>query len=335
LREIIAHLMTDDMPSLLLEGPMCIILVTNHRDEILPGITHVLLLDDGGVVTQGPKESVLPAPPALSESSVRRHEGMGRQRQSGILPQETHAEVPTLDPSVLVQMEGVNVSYSGHQILHQIDWTVRRGEKWALLGPNGAGKTTLLSLLLGDNPQAYANDIRLFGRRRGSGESIWEIKRHIGWVAPELHLYHPKDVCCLDVVCSGFFDATGHHQRCSSQQRETARDWLHSLGVGQLPEVAFGQVSEGEQRLVLMGRALVKRPALLVLDEPCQGLDAGNRDRVLQVVETVGHQPDISLIYVTHQHDALPGIISHLLTLNEGRIVSRGKVDRRELSLKR
>ena len=220
-------------------------------------------------------------------------------------------------------MEGVNVAYGRVHILNDINWTVRQGERWALLGPNGAGKTTLLSLILGDNPQAYANKITLFGRRRGSGESIWEVKRQIGWVAPELHLYYPRGLSCLDVVCSGFFDSVGLHRRPSPEQCEAAGRWMEHLGIPHLTAASFASLSEGQQRLVLMARAVVKEPALLVLDEPCQGLDAEHRDRVLQTVDAIGTRLDSSLIYVTHDPRALPASISHLLRLDGGRIARR------------
>jgi molybdate transport system ATP-binding protein len=202
---------------------------------------------------------------------------------------------------------------------------VREGEQWALLGPNGAGKTTLLSLILGDNPQAYANRVRLFGRRRGSGESIWEIKRRIGWVAPELHLTYPRGLSCLDVVCSGFANSVGVYQRPSPVQREAAQRWMERLGVSQYAARAFGELSEGEQRLVLIVRALVRGPELLILDEPCQGLDAKHRDQVLQAVEAIGRRGKASVIYVTHDPQALPTTVSHVLRLDRGRIVARGR----------
>jgi molybdate transport system ATP-binding protein len=218
-------------------------------------------------------------------------------------------------------MERVNVSYGGVRILQDIDWTVRLGEHWALMGPNGAGKTTLLSLILGDHPQAYANNISLFGKRRGQGESIWEVKRRIGWVAPELHLYHPRGVSGLHVVCSGFHDSVGLYRACTPQQRQTARQWMQRLGIESCADVSFDKLSEGEQRLVLLARALVKYPLLLILDEPCQGLDAGNRTRVSQIVDAVGNQGETSVIYVTHNPDELPRITSHVLELTRGKIV--------------
>jgi molybdate transport system ATP-binding protein len=309
----------------LMEDKMLILLVTNGRDELPPGITHILRMEHGGVVAQGPKEKI------LRDLSARGEVDLGQMEAPGLpWAEEQEPEIRAEEDRILVHMDNVSVSYDGVQILHGINWTVQRGENWALLGPNGAGKTTLLSLILGDNPHAYANDITLFGKRRGSGESIWDIKKQIGWVAPELHLYYLKHVPCSDVVCSGFFASMGRYHRCSPQQREMARWWLQRLGMVQYLDMPFGGISEGEQRMVLIARALVKHPALLILDEPCQGLDAGNRDRVLGIVEAVGNDTDTSVIYVTHDQGALPRNISHVLKLDRGRVANRMKVDRVE-----
>jgi molybdate transport system ATP-binding protein len=305
-------------------GNMTVVLATAGFEEVPPGITHVLILDRGKVVARGPAEAMLDeVSPAELQPRVGAWTGVpaGREPAPG-----RPAAGDKGTGRVLVRMRGVGVAYGGHQLLRGIDWTVRRGEHWALLGPNGAGKTTLLSLILGDNPQAYANDVELFGRRRGSGESIWEIKRRIGWVAPELHLYYPGHVSCLDVVSSGFFASVGCHRRPSRQQRDAARAWMARLGVSHHADLAFGEISEGEQRLVLIARALVADPELLVLDEPCQGLDAGHRGRVLQAVNTVGHRRDTTIIYVTHDPLALPATVSHVLRLDAGRIVGQGRL---------
>ena len=309
----------------LMQDERRVIVVTTDRDGIPLGITHVLLVENNEVVAHGPKESVLNNSSAtrmidLGQSAEFRPRFVGHQRLGG---KDTKCQT-------LVHMENVNVSYAGVKVLRQINWTVRRGEHWALLGPNGAGKTTLLSLILGDNPQAYANDITLFGRRRGSGESIWEVKQYIGWVAPELHLFYPKGVSCFDVVCSGFFDSIGLYHRCSSPQRKAARLWMQQLGMVPYTDRPFEEVSEGEQRMILIARALVKRPLLLVLDEPCQSLDAGHRGRVLQTVDAIGDRLDASLIYVTHDPKALPKTITHVMRLDEGRVIGQARVDRRE-----
>jgi molybdate transport system ATP-binding protein len=298
-------------------------LVAHVRDEMPVGITHVLLMGGKGIIAKEAVEKT------LNRTSSRHDEEVGRPSASA--PRLPPRQQVDTEPGsqALVHLADVSVSYNGIQVLQRINWTIRRGESWALLGPNGAGKTTLLSLILGDNPQAYANDITLFGKRRGSGESIWDIKRHIGWVAPELHLYYPESVSCLDVVCSGFVDSIGRHHRYSSQQRETALAWMQHLGILPHADTAFEEVSEGEQRMILIARAVVKRPALLVLDEPCQGLDADNRDRVLHAVKMVVNRRNTSMIYVTHHLDALPEFITHVLNLHEGRIVSKAKMDLR------
>ncbi|MDD3827132.1 MAG: ATP-binding cassette domain-containing protein [Anaerolineae bacterium] len=225
---------------------------------------------------------------------------------------------------ILVHVQSATVRYGGVDVLRGVDWTVRAGERWALLGPNGAGKTTLLGLIMGDNPQAYANRISLFGRRRGTGESIWEIKARIGWVAPELESYVPPRSTCLDVACSGFFDSVGLHRPPTPGQRAAAGDVLERLGLLPLAAAPFGSLSGGQKRAVLVARALVKGPALLVLDEPCQGLDAAHRERILALLDDAPAPGDeAALIYVTHDPLALPRRMTHLLRLEAGRVAAR------------
>ena len=306
----------------LMQGEMRVIVVGTNRDEIPRGVTHVLRVENNRVIAQEARQE------AVSFRAERPwHRPPGQVEISSMQTRFFVAKpAPRNDNGAghaLVHMQNVTVSYNGTPVLQQVSWTVRENERWALLGPNGAGKTTLLSLILADNPQAYANDITLFGKRRGTGESIWEIKQNIGWVAPELQLYYPRGATCWDVVCSGWFDSVGLYRECSPPQREVALAWLRRFDLAARAQTAFDQVSEGEQRLALLARALVKNPALLVLDEPCQGLDAGNRDRVLQAVELIGSRPNTSMIYVTHRADELPSSITHVLRLSEGRVVSK------------
>jgi len=296
---------------------MRVIVVTTREDEIPPDVTHAMLVENGTIVAQGPRETVL-------ESHAARALGGSNAREPTLhLPLDKAPLRSAPGSRILVDMRRVNVSYGDTRILRDIDWTVRRGEHWALLGPNGAGKTTLLSLILGDHPQAYANHVALFGQRRGSGESIWEIKRRIGWVAPELHLYYPRDMTGLQVVGSGFHDSIGLYRACSPEQRETARRWMELLDIKDHADVPFAKLSEGQQRLVLLARALVKDPLLLILDEPCQGLDVRNRERVRQIVDAVGGGLDTSVIYVTHNPNGLPRIITHVLRLDRGKVIEK------------
>src|SRR5262249_20191842 len=177
------------------------------------------------------------------------------------------------DTLPIVELGDVSVSHGGKAILGGVNWTVRAGERWAVVGPNGSGKTTLLSLLCGDHPQAYSNDVRLFGRRRGTGESIWDVKRNVGLVSPELHLYFTEPLTAVRAAATGFFDVLADRPT-TPEQDATARRLFEEFGITPLMDRVFTRLSTGEQRLVLLVRALVKRPPLVILDEPFQGLDA-------------------------------------------------------------
>jgi molybdate transport system ATP-binding protein len=212
-----------------------------------------------------------------------------------------------------VELRDVTVAYGGEPILNNLNWTVRAGERWAVLGPNGSGKTTLLSLLCGDHPQAYGNHVALFGRRRGTGESIWDVKRDVGLLSPELHLYFTEPLTAEQVAGTGFFDVLVR-RRVDDAQAATVRELFGRLGIAHLADRPFRQLSTGEQRLVLFVRALVKRPKLLILDEPFQSLDdAAIRtardwlDRELR--------PGQTLLFVTHLRDEIPRSVTRTLSL--------------------
>lgn len=211
-------------------------------------------------------------------------------------------------------LNNIQVVYGQRTILKDLNWTISRGEKWALLGANGAGKSTLLSLICGDNPQAYANNITLFDKKRGTGESIWDIKKRIGYVSPEMHLYYLKNVKSLDVVGSGFFDTIGLYRKCDSSQEKIALEWMQIFGVEHLKDIPFLYISSGEQRLVLLTRLFVKNPDLLILDEPLHGLDGQNKKMVKEIIEDFCDS-DKSLIYVTHYEEEIPDIVDKRLVL--------------------
>lgn len=210
---------------------------------------------------------------------------------------------------VTFRMERVSIRYGARTILKELDWEVKNGEKWALFGPNGAGKSTLLSLIYADNPQSYANTLYLFDRKRGTGESIWEIKQRIGYVSPEMHLYYMENVPALHIVGSGFFDSVGLYRKCNEPQEAIALEWMRILGIEALKDRSFLTLSSGEQRLVLLARAFVKDPDLLILDEPLHGLDVSNKRRVARIIETFCSRPGKTLIYVTHYPDELPACV--------------------------
>jgi len=296
-----------------------IVLITSREEEILQGITHLLCVEEKQVVAQGSKDLI------LQTDVVRR---IFAPAESLSFDSHSNAFVPPVQPVVpedtLVNMNNVSVTYGDVTVLHHLNWTMRPGEHWAILGDNGAGKTTLLSMILADNPQAYANDILLFGKKRGSGESIWEIKRKIGWVSPELQIYYHRNITCQQVVCSGFFDSIGMYRSCSSEQQALTLEWMQTLTIEHLAHRALRSLSAGEQRLALLARALVKNPTLLVLDEPCQGLDAEHRSHIIKFLDQLCRKTAVSMIYVTHHADEMPEAISHILKLEHGRIHAIG-----------
>ncbi|MDN3671229.1 ATP-binding cassette domain-containing protein [Echinicola jeungdonensis] len=192
-----------------------------------------------------------------------------------------------------------------------------------IAGHNGAGKSTLLSLINGENPQAYANDIKLFDRKRGSGETIWDIKRPIGFVSPELVRYFPKNQNCLQVVLSGLFDSIGLYKKTSPDQEQLALDWLKLFRIEQVAKLRLNQVSLENQRFCLLARAMIKSPALLILDEAAQGMDDEQRVLFRQTIDHIGRHPDVSLIYVSHYEADIPQVVDRELVLEEGKVVKR------------
>ena len=277
-----------------------LLLIATHPDELPRGITHLLQVDRCQIVKQG---------------------GFTHRRfREGFQPVEVirSRRLPVAQRRVtsspeLVRLTNVTVGYGNRKILLNLNWVVRRGSSWALLGPNGSGKSTLLSLIIGDNPQAYANDVRVFGQRRGDGESVWDLKLRIGWVSPELHLHFPEAQSCLETVVSGLADTHGCYRLPTLRERKIAHRWLTVLGLSDCAARSFGSVSAGLQRMTLLARALVKSPELLVLDEPCQGLDAGHRAQFLQTVAALLRHTTV--IYVTHRRAEIPKGIHNVLRL--------------------
>ena len=211
----------------------------------------------------------------------------------------------------VVDMKKVCIRYGERTILKDVDWTVMNGERWALSGQNGSGKSTLLSLICADNPQSYACDITLFDRPRGSGESIWDIKKHIGYVSPEMHRSYKRNVPAIRIVAGGLIDSIGPYAVPNAQDYEKCRWWLDIFGIGELADRPFLQLSSGEQRLVLLARAFVKDPQLLILDEPLHGLDLWNRRLVKDIIETFCQRRNKTMIMVTHYQTELPNNITH------------------------
>ena len=255
--------------------------------------------------------------PRLSTQELTQHERTV-SAVSADLPEaaaEVAPELPACDE--LVGFDHITIRYGQRTILDNLSWQVNRGEHWALTGENGAGKSTLLSLVCADNPQAYACNITLFGHRRGRGESIWDIKRHIGYVSPEMFSTYRKPLPAIDIVASGLHDTIGLYRRISDEERAACAEWMRAFGASHLAGRNYLQLSSGEQRLILLVRAFVKHPALLILDEPFHGLDARSRERARQLIDAYMALPGKTLVMVTHYPEELPHCIDHHLHLTK------------------
>lgn len=288
------------------------VVISTFTAEISSCITHVAVLEGKGIIYAGAKEQVdlsrYSQPTAVAPSSV----------SNDVARLLTGVQHDIQAPVIL--MKNVTVRYGSKVILQAINWQVNPGEAWALQGHNGAGKSTLLSLVNGDNPQAYGNDISLFGRKRGSGESIWDIKKNIGYVSPELHQYFPKNQSCLHVVISGLYDTIGLFRNPDDRQRGLAMQWLEFFGLGDIARKMMWLLGPDQQRLCLLARALIKNPRLLILDEPVQGLDTAQRDFFKTVIDEIHRAGKTTIIYVSHYADDIPSCVNKYIRLEGGKI---------------
>ena len=281
-------LLTDLLQRLIAERGLQLILVVSREEDVPDFVTRI--------VRTHPNPPCKGGNPDIAELSP--HRGGDAQGAEGVC-----------------SLRNVTLRYGERTIFENLNWEVCRGERWALHGRNGSGKSALLGLVCADNPQSYACDISLFGRRRGTGESIWDIKRRIGYVSPEMHRAYLKDLPAIEIVASGLHDSIGLYVRPRPEHIGTCKQWMRVFGIEDLAERTFMKLSSGEQRLVLLARAFVKDPELLILDEPLHGLDTQRREMVRHIIDGFCSRPEKTLIMVTHYPEELPACITHHKTL--------------------
>jgi molybdate transport system ATP-binding protein len=304
-----ARILLEQVLTRIAQQDIQIMMVCSTR-YIPPFITHVLTLESDGAYS-------------ISESSsyIRKKEVV---RHSITKDKELFASLVTSsmqeDFIFAVRMTHVNITYHNKKILDGINWEIKKGERWSLSGPNGAGKSTLLSLITADNPQAYANNIFLFDRKRGTGETIWEIKKKIGYISPELHLHFEQSNNCFEVIASGLFDTIGLFRQMSDDQVDLVNKWMKLLQLHTLKNKMLFQLSNSEQRMVLLARALVKNPPVLILDEPCQGLDEQQVENFKSLINEICIHGNKTLIYVSHYPDEIPACVDRFIRLENGRV---------------
>ncbi|MEH6625995.1 MAG: molybdate ABC transporter ATP-binding protein ModF [Motiliproteus sp.] len=283
------------------------VMVLNRFDEFPDFISHIAYVDQGALQHQVQRSDEK----AYAELYQLLHL---KSTDLDVPPADPDTEIPRLDSQQpLVRLNGISIKYDEHKLIDSLDWTIEANQHWQLSGPNGSGKTALLSLITGDHPQCYVNDIFVFGFQRGNGESIWQIKQFIGYVSTALQWEYRVGTGLRNVIISGFYDSIGLYSKCTDQQRQIADQWLELLGMKDRADQPFNKLSYGDQRLLLIARAMVKHPPLLILDEPCLGLDDMNRQLVLALIEKICASSETSVLYVNHHpEDRIKGIDNYL-----------------------
>ncbi|MFI0399285.1 MAG: molybdate ABC transporter ATP-binding protein ModF [Thiolinea sp.] len=299
--ELLAHLLAE------LAKQTRLVMVLNRVDEIPSFITHMAYMERGQLL-----HCVAVNDPVASADLQQL---LHLKTTDLSIPQAPHEHLPPkLDLSQpLVRLRQARIAYDEKLVFADLDWTIQAGEHWQVTGPNGSGKTCLLNLITGDHPQCYTNDIFVFGMQRGTGESIWQIKQYIGYVSSNLQWEYRVSINVRNVIISGFYDSIGLYQKYTDRERVIAEQWLALLGMSARATEPFSQLSYGDQRLVLIARAMVKHPTLLILDEPCLGLDDLNRQLVLALIEKICTGTETTVLYVNHRtQDNIAGIHQHL-----------------------
>ncbi len=265
-----------------------IIQVITRKKDILPFIEKVLLIKNNKLFKEEPLANY------LKESG---------EKDTNYFPGSIPAALQTytLPNGPLVQLQEVSVSYEERKILNEVSWTIMPGEFWQLAGPNGSGKSTILSLITGDNPKGYGQNLTLFGIKKGSGEAVWDIKQNIGYLTPTMTQFFPRLDSVERMVLSGFFDSIGLYNTPNETQVKTAQSWLHLIGLYEERNAPFCFLPLGKQRMVLVARAMVKHPPLLILDEPASGLDDDNVLLFTALINKVAAESTTAIIYVSHR----------------------------------
>lgn len=285
-----------------------VMILLSRSDLQLSNASHLMHLNEGricssGVFSKSALESLQSAPPLDG----------GEASKASLARWPDAPEPPSVLGNDLIRMRNVSVSFGDKKVFTGLNWTLPIGGHAHIMGPNGCGKSTLLSMLNGENVKAYGQDVQLFGRGKGSGETIWDVRKHIGTVSTVVQRQYARGVSVMEVVMSGFYDSVGLYDDAGSQQLSVAQQWLDIVGVGGLLKQRYRDLSYGQQRLVLLARAMVKQPSLLILDEPCIGLDDANRALILGLIDRLVENRRTHILFVSHVADERPHCISQTL----------------------
>ncbi|EGQ9213975.1 molybdate ABC transporter ATP-binding protein ModF [Vibrio alginolyticus] len=284
------------------------LLITFSRESDMPEWINSIALFSAGKLDSTMDKSSWDNHPIIGQ--IKSQSKQQSEEMMSLIRQHQHS-TPFNNP--IFELKNGAVEYTDKKIFTGLNWRIDKGQHWQVKGPNGCGKSTLLGLIFGDHPQCYSNDIDIFGKKRGTGETIWEIKQHIGMVSSALHLQYRVNCSALEVILSGFYDSIGLYNQPTRKEMNIANEWLDILHMSQYKKTSFKQLEYGQQRLLLIARAIVKQPTLLILDEPYQGLDFLGRRLVKNTLELIARENLSQLLYVSHyQEDRLDSIKNEL-----------------------
>ncbi|MBS9932663.1 molybdate ABC transporter ATP-binding protein ModF [Vibrio alginolyticus] len=284
------------------------LLITFSRESDMPEWINSIALFSAGKLDSTMDKSSWDNHPIIGQ--IKSQSKQQSEEMMSLIRQHQHS-TPFNNP--IFELKNGTVEYTDKKIFTDLNWRIDKGQHWQIKGPNGCGKSTLLGLIFGDHPQCYSNDIDIFGKKRGTGETIWEIKQHIGMVSSALHLQYRVNCSALEVILSGFYDSIGLYNQPTRKEMDIANEWLDILHMSQYKKTSFKQLEYGQQRLLLIARAIVKQPTLLILDEPYQGLDFLGRRLVKNTLELIARENLSQLLYVSHyQEDRLDSIKNEL-----------------------
>ncbi len=261
-----------------------------RKEDVLPAIEKVLFVDENNRIEK--------------EQDLERFLSFHIKNKTKI----THLDLPESyheshsDSDILVELRSVSASYGTHQVLNNINWTIKKNEFWQLAGPNGSGKSTLVSMITGDNPFGYGQELYLFARRKGTGESIWDIKQKIGYFTPAIISRFNHNDSVENMIVSGFKDSVGLYSKASNMEKRIADRWIEILGMSDRKQ-KFRQLSVGQQRMIMVARAMVKHPPLLILDEPTIELDDENSILFVELIHAIRKEKDTAVIYISHREE--------------------------------
>lgn len=294
-----------------LSSTTIIIQVFYRKRDVLPFIEQILSIDPKNNITDSQSRE---------EFINNREENHGKK----LFRLPDYFQEKTVFDDNLIELNSVSVSYGEKKVLNNVNWTIKSGEFWQLVGPNGSGKSTLVSMISGDNPKAYGQNMVLFGRRKGSGETIWDIKRNIGYFTPGMMVHFTRNETVENMLISGLNDSVGLYVKPTDLQKDMAESWIAMLGDAFRGKM-FQQLSVGQQRMVMVARAMIKHPPLLILDEPTIELDDANSELFIEMINAIAAERKMAVIYVSHRdEEALkPDLIFELVKTENG---STGKI---------